>query len=40
MDVTVLAIADCPGAVLIEGRLATASAGLPEIQVSRRLIAS
>jgi hypothetical protein len=40
MDVTVLAIAECPGAALLEDRLPVAAAGLPGIQVSRRLITS
>jgi hypothetical protein len=41
MDVTVLAIADCPGAALLEERLAAAAAGLPGgIRVSRQDIAS
>ena len=40
MDVTVLAIAGCPGAALLEERLAVAVAGLPGIRVSRRVIAS
>jgi hypothetical protein len=40
MDVTVLAIAGCPGAVLLEDRLAVVAAGLPGIRVSRRVIAS
>jgi hypothetical protein len=40
MDVTVLAIEGCPGAVLLEDRLAVAAADLPGIRVSRRVIAS
>jgi hypothetical protein len=40
MEVTVLAIAGCPGVALLEDRLAVAAAGLPGIQVSRRVIAS
>lgn len=40
MDVTVLAIVDCPGAVLMQDRLAVASAGLPGVRVSRQVIAS
>jgi hypothetical protein len=40
MDVTVLAITDCPGAVLLEDRLAAVAAGLPGLRISRRLIAS
>jgi hypothetical protein len=39
-DVTVLAIAECPGAALLEERLAVAAAGLPGIRVSYRVIAS
>ena len=40
MDVTVLAIADCPGAALLEDRLAAMAAGLPAIRVSRLVIAN
>lgn len=40
MEVTVLAIAGCPGTALLEDRLAVAAAGLPGIRVSRRVIAS
>jgi hypothetical protein len=40
MNITVLAIAGCPGAALLDDRLAAAAAGLPGIRVSRRLIAS
>lgn len=39
MDVTVLAIAGCPGAALLEDRLAAVAAGLPGIRISRRVIA-
>ncbi|MGH3246428.1 MAG: thioredoxin family protein [Trebonia sp.] len=38
MDVTVLAIPDCPGVALLEDRLAAAAAGLPGIRVSHRVI--
>jgi hypothetical protein len=37
MDVTVLAIAGCPGAALLEDRLAAMAVGLPGIRVSRRV---
>jgi hypothetical protein len=40
MDVTVLAIVGCPGAALLEDRLAVVVAGQPGIRVSRRVIAS
>ena len=40
MDVTVLAITGCPGAVLLEDRLAAVAAGLPGLRISRRVIAS
>ena len=40
MDVTVLAIADCPGAALLADRIAVVGDGLPGIRVSRRDIAS
>ncbi len=40
MDVTVLAIAGCPGAALLEDRLAVAADGLPGIRVCRQVIAS
>lgn len=38
MDVTVLAIPDCPGAALLDDRLKIAAAGLPDFRVTRRVI--
>ena len=40
MDVTVLAIPGCPGAALLEERLAAAVRGLPGVRVTRRVITS
>jgi hypothetical protein len=38
VDVIVLAIPDCPGATLLEERLATVASGLPGVRVTRRVI--
>jgi hypothetical protein len=40
VDLRLLAIADCPGAVLLEERLAVAAAGLSGVRVSREVIAT
>ena len=39
MDLTVLAVPDCPNAPVLERRLAMALAGWPGVTVSRRVIA-
>jgi hypothetical protein len=39
VDVTVLAIPGCPGAVLLDERLAAVASGLPGVRVARRVIA-
>jgi hypothetical protein len=36
----VLAVPDCPGAMLVEERLAQAASGLPGLRVTRRVITS
>jgi hypothetical protein len=38
VDVTVLAVPDCPGAVLLEERLAAVASGMPGVRVTRRVI--
>jgi hypothetical protein len=38
VDVIVLAVPDCPGAMLLEERLATVACGLPGLEVTRRII--
>jgi hypothetical protein len=40
VDVTVLAIPGCPGAALLEERLAAAVRGLPGVRITRRVITS
>jgi hypothetical protein len=38
VDVTVLAVPDCPGATLLEERLAAVASGFPGMRVTRRVI--
>jgi hypothetical protein len=38
MDLTVLAVPDCPNAQVLEGRLAAVLAGRPEVTITRRVI--
>jgi len=40
VDVIMLAVPDCPGAMVLEKRLAEAASGLPGVRVTRRVITS